>query len=248
MTKTRIVSAFFGALMLSAAAASPVAALTVADSASFSTNHQVTAVGAGSASNSGVFSGAYTLDLFDPSQGTLTGVRVSVSQTAAPTASLTFLCADAEAGCIGSGFNNIAQSVSLNFGTVSAATGPVAGSAGGQCLGLFGCQAFFVGPLSTLTANYVFSSVSDLANFVGLGSFTVDRQLNVKASAVSLLDSAATSVLDGFVSPWTGTATVTYEYSALVAAVPEPGSAAALLLAAAGLFAARRRASASARV
>ena len=244
MLATRIFSVLFSVFMLAAAIASPAAALTVGDSDTFSASPQVLAVGGGSASNSDVFNGAYTLNLFDPSQGTLTGVTVSVTQTVAPIADVTFLCASS--GCVGTGVATFDQSVSLNLGTVSAATGPVTGDAGGTCFGTEGCQIFSVGALSTLTASYVFSSASDLANFIGLGSFTLDRLLDVSVSISSLENSAAGSIVSGTASPWAGTATVTYEYSALVAAVPEPGSAAAFLLAVAGLFAARRRKSASA--
>ena len=248
MIKTRIVPALLGVFTLAAAIASPAAALTLFDSDTFSATPQVLAVGGGSASNSGSFGGAYTLDLFDSSQGTLTGVTVSVTQTVAPTAQLTFLCASSTAGCVGSGSSFFNQSVSLTLGTVSAATGPVAGGAADTCLGLTGCQTFVTGPLSTLTATYSFSTAADLANFVGLGAFTVDRLLGISLSVSSLDNSVSSSILVGQASPWAGTATVTYEYEALAAVVTEPIGAAAFILGVGGLLAARRRKSDSAPV
>lgn len=246
MIKTRFAAALLGASILTAAIVSPAAALTVIDSDTFSATPQGLAVGGGSAVNSASFAGAYTLDLFDPSQGTLTGVTVSVTQTVAPTAQLTFLCANPVSGCVGTGVASFDQSVSLTLGTVSAATGPVTGSAADTCFGTDSCQTFTNGSLSTLTANYAFSTAAELANFVGLGSFTVDRLLDIALSVNSLDNSAGSSILVGQASPWAGTATVTYEYEAQAAAVPEPFGAAAFLLGVGGLFAARRRKSASA--
>ena len=199
--------------------------------------------------DSQIHNGAYTLQQFNSALGTLNSVRIEFNQAVNSTID------DTGGNCL-SGFSDCAVSLSRTFtqgGAVSLGTA-VGGTTlivdpstlncniGGSPSDPGHCRETPPYPhsrTSPFTEAIEFTSATDVAEFVGLGTFTVDAILFADFTAVAGLGTGNVSSAAGF--NWGGMATVIYDYSSDQVAMPAPG-AAAFLLAGALVLARLRRA------
>ena len=198
--------------------------------------------------DSQTFNGAYTLQQFNGALGTLNSVRIEFNQGVNSTID------DTGGNCL-RGFSDCAVSLTRVFAQAGGvALGSAVGGAasvvdpstlncniGGSTTDPGHCHETPPYPhsrTSAYTEAVEFTIATDVAEFVGAGTFTVDTILLAEYGVAAGLGTDNVSSGVGF--DWGGTATVIYDYSPDQVAMPAPG-AAAFLLAGALVLAARKR-------
>jgi hypothetical protein len=184
--------------------------------------------------------GAYTLQQFNGALGTLNSVRIEFNQTAASRISDTGgNCAVGFSECAVSLARTFTQSGSVTLGTANATAATIIDTDTVNCdLGGGPNACFFSAhPLASPYAEVIdFTAASDVANFVGGGTFSVLTDL--VASYLASLTSESIDVSSGAEYAWAGAATVIYDYTEASTEIPAPAGAAFLLI---GLAALARR-------
>lgn len=186
--------------------------------------------------------GVYTLQQFNGALGTLNSVSVVFNQAVDSTIDDTGgSCAVGFSDCQVNLTRTFTQSASLTLGTASGATSAIVDNDTVNCvLGLApnACFNSTHARVSPFTEAIVFTDVSDVANFVGGGTFNVTTDLI--ASYLAELTPETIDLSSGASYFWSGTAEVIYDYTPGGAvAMPAPAGAAFLLIGLAAL--ARRR-------
>jgi len=186
--------------------------------------------------------GGYTLQQFNGALGTLNSVRIEFNQAVDSTIDDTGGgCAAGFAACAVDLARTFTQSGSVTLGTATATASTIIDPHVVNCdIGVTGNSCFLSAHNrnSPYTEAMDFLDPSDVANFVGAGTFNVVTDLI--AEYLATLD----PITGGFVNSgsgfaWGGTATVIYDYTpGGVVAMPAPAGAAFLLI---GLAAIARR-------
>ena len=194
--------------------------------------------------------GIYTLRQFDGSLGTLNSVRIEFDQQVDSLLDPPFgtlpvgaigSCVSGVASCTAHLNRIVEQRGSVTLGTASASTSLSIDNHTVNCdpqnpLSSTGCAPEFHrnSPFSDATE---FTSASDVANFVGSGTFSA--LANFSASYFATLGADGAVVISEASSGWQGQATVIYDYTpGGVVAMSAPAGAAFLLI---GLAALSRR-------
>lgn len=185
--------------------------------------------------------GAYMLQQFNGALGTLNSVRIEFNQ------GVNSALSDTGGHCVGTltecAINlsrTFTQSGSVTLGTASATMATIIDPNTVNCDLGGGSNSCFLSThahTSPYTEAIDFTAASDVANFVGGGTFSVVTDLIATYLAALTPESAA--VESGLEYAWGGTATVIYDYTAgSTVAMPAPAGAAFLLI---GLAAIARR-------
>lgn len=177
--------------------------------------------------------GSYTLQQFNGALGTLNSVRIEFNQGVNSVLSDTGgHCAGTFAECAISLSRTFTQSGSVTQGTASATAATIIDSNTINCDlggGSSACFLLSTGRNSPYTEAIDFTAASDVANFVGGGTFSVVTDLIAHYLAELTPESAA--VESGLEYSWGGTATVIYDFTAgSTVAMPAPAGAAFLLI------------------
>lgn len=185
--------------------------------------------------------GSYTLQQFNGALGTLNSVRIEFNQAVNSTISDTGgNCAFGFTDCAVSLARTFTQSGSVTLGTANATAATIIDPDTVNCDIGGGGNACFLSTHarnSPYTEAIDFTAASDVANFVGGGTFSVVTDLI--ADYLASLTPESIDLSSGVEYSWGGTATVIYDYTpGGVIAMPAPAGAAFLLI---GLAALARR-------
>jgi len=177
--------------------------------------------------------GSFTLQQFNGALGTLNSVRIEFNQGVNSVIDDTGgSCAVGFSECAVSLARTFTQSGSVTLGTASATAATIIDADTVNCDLGGGANACFLSTHSRnspYTEAIDFTAASDVANFVGGGTFSVVTDLI--ASYLATLTSESTDVLSGASYSWGGQATVIYDYTAgSTVAMPAPAGAAFLLI------------------
>lgn len=184
--------------------------------------------------------GSYTLQQFNGALGTLNSVRIEFNQAVNSTIDDTGgTCAPGFSDCAVNLTRTFTQSGAVTLGSASGATSSIFDTDTVNCvLGLApnACFQSTHAHASPFTEAIDFTSASDVANFVGGGTFSVTTDL--LATFLAELTAETIDLSSGAGFDWAGTATVIYDYTEASTQIPAPAGAAFLAL---GLAALARR-------